>query len=264
MILMYGSSYATCPRKARLAFYEKGVDFELRDMNLTSVKLEGADGELHKLNPKGLTPVLVHDGRVLVESSVICEYADEAFSGPPLMPSDPFDRAQARLWIKRIEVDIHEPYHLPMNFAITFRHPLLAKGPEVVARYLAGLQPARRRILEDVLANGMRSAYFHAAIRAYDDLFGDLEAHLSEARWLAGGQFTLAEVGVAPWILRLYELGIAQLMWTERPAVRDWFERVAARPAFAHILVGEEHPMGQQFRTRGLEAQSVVEEILAA
>lgn len=264
MLIMYGSSYATCPRKARLAFYEKGVEFELRDLDLMSIDVKGEGGELHKLNPKGLTPVLAHDGKFLVESSVICEYVDEAFSGPPLMPADPFARAQARLWIKRIEVDIHEPFNLPMNFAITFRHEIEAQGPAAVERYLAGCQPGRRRILADVFANGTDSAFFHGAIRAYDALFADLEEHLQGREWLVGEQFTLAEVGVAPWVLRFCELGLMQLFWAERPSLRAWYERVAARPAFARILVDDKHPMGRQFQIRGREARPVVEQILAA
>ncbi len=46
------------------------------------------DPEYLKLNPKAVVPILVHDGRVIVESTVICEYVDEDFPEPSLKPAD--------------------------------------------------------------------------------------------------------------------------------------------------------------------------------
>ncbi|BAF25337.1 glutathione transferase GST 23 [Oryza sativa Japonica Group] len=78
----------------------KGVDYEYVDEDLAN-KSEA----LLRHNPvTKKVPVLVHDGKPLAESTVIVEYIDEAWKhGYPIMPSDPFDRAQARFWARFAE-----------------------------------------------------------------------------------------------------------------------------------------------------------------
>ena len=53
-----------------------------------------------KLNPNGVVPTLVHDGNVIVESTVIMHYLDDTFPAPPLMPNDPLDRTRTHLFKK--------------------------------------------------------------------------------------------------------------------------------------------------------------------
>ena len=50
--------------------------------------------EYLKINPKGVVPALDHDDRVVIESSLICEYLDDTFPEPPLISADPFLRAR--------------------------------------------------------------------------------------------------------------------------------------------------------------------------
>ena len=56
----------------------------------------------------GVVPTLIHDGKILNESNFIMEYLDEVFPNPPLTPSDPFERAQMRIWMNKCENRMHK------------------------------------------------------------------------------------------------------------------------------------------------------------
>lgn len=263
-LTLYDNTYATCPRKGRLALVEKGVPFERHNLDLMSPEVKSADGWFRRLNPKGLTPVLVHDDRVVTESSVICEYVEEAFEGPALLAEDPYARARARLWMKRVEVEIHEPVHVPINFAITFRHHIEQQGPAAVATYFAGLQPGRREVLSDIFRDGLESERFAGAVHTYDRLFADMESALEGFGWLAGDEFSLADIGVAPWAFRMQELQFGPVFWGARPRVAAWLERVTARPSWRVAVPPAIDAMLDDFVRRGRAALPVVERILTS
>ena len=61
------------------------------------VPAESQGPEYLKINPRGVVPTLVHDGKVVRESNVILEYLEDAFPAHPLRPEDPFERAEMRL-----------------------------------------------------------------------------------------------------------------------------------------------------------------------
>ncbi|KAJ3678192.1 hypothetical protein LUZ60_001995 [Juncus effusus] len=82
-------------QRARIAMAEKGIEFEYKEENLAQ-KSE----LLLKMNPvHKKIPVLVHDGKPVCESLIIVQYIEEAWpEKTPLLPSDPYQRAQARFW----------------------------------------------------------------------------------------------------------------------------------------------------------------------
>ena len=94
MLTLYHGRTSVCSIKARLALAEKGVEFESRVMTLRGDQF---DPGYMKLNPNAVVPTLVHDGRVVIESTVVMHHVDEAFGGAPLMPADPPARAQVRM-----------------------------------------------------------------------------------------------------------------------------------------------------------------------
>jgi len=103
MIELHHAHISTCSQKVRLCLAEKGLEW-------TSHPIEFSSGEHLRpayltLNPNGVVPTLVHDGRPVIDSSVICEYLEEIAPeyGTMLMPPSPYERAQVRAWLRYIE-----------------------------------------------------------------------------------------------------------------------------------------------------------------
>ena len=92
MLTLYHGRTSVCSVKARLALAEKAVDFESRLLTLRGDQFEPA---YMKLNPNAVVPTLVHDDKVIIESTVIMHYVDECFPGASLMPADPFAAQQS-------------------------------------------------------------------------------------------------------------------------------------------------------------------------
>jgi len=101
MMVLYSGT--TCPfsQRCRLVLFEKGMDFEIRDVDLFN-KPE----DISTMNPYGQVPILVERELVLYESNIINEYIDERFPHPQLMPADPVMRARARLFLFRFEQEL--------------------------------------------------------------------------------------------------------------------------------------------------------------
>src|SRR5581483_8206048 len=91
MLELYHNNISVCAQKVRIVLAEKNVPWTNHHMSLA--KGEQLTPEFKNMNPRGVDPVLVHDGNIIVESSVICAYLDEVFPAPPLMPKNPVERA---------------------------------------------------------------------------------------------------------------------------------------------------------------------------
>jgi RNA polymerase-associated protein len=100
MVLYSGT---TCPfsQRCRFVLFEKGMDFEIRDVDLYN-KPE----DISIMNPYGQVPILVERDLILYESNIINEYIDERFPHPQLMPADPVMRARARLFLFNFEREL--------------------------------------------------------------------------------------------------------------------------------------------------------------
>ena len=100
MVLYSGATYPLSQR-CRFVLFEKGMDFEIRDVDLFN-KPE----DINVMNPYGQVPVLVERDLILYESNIINEYIDERFPHPQLMPADPVQRARARLLLLNFEREV--------------------------------------------------------------------------------------------------------------------------------------------------------------
>ena len=101
MMTLYSGITDPFSHRCRIVLYEKGMDFEIIDVDLMN-KPE----DLAVMNPYNTTPVLVERDLVLYESNIINEYIDERFPHPQLMPADPVMRARARLFLFRFEQEL--------------------------------------------------------------------------------------------------------------------------------------------------------------
>lgn len=101
MMVLYSGT--TCPfsQRCRFVLFEKGMDFEIRDVDLFK-KPE----DISVMNPYGQVPILAERDLILYESNIINEYIDERFPHPQLMPADPVQRARARLLLLNFEREV--------------------------------------------------------------------------------------------------------------------------------------------------------------
>ena len=101
MMVLYSGT--TCPfsQRCRLVLFEKGMDFEIRDVDMFN-KPE----DISVMNPYGQVPILVERDLILYESNIINEYIDERFPHPQLMPADPVQRARVRLFLHNFEKEL--------------------------------------------------------------------------------------------------------------------------------------------------------------
>jgi RNA polymerase-associated protein len=101
MMQLYSGTSCPFSQRCRIVLYEKGMDFQITDVDLYN-KPE----DLAVMNPYNRVPVLVERDLILYESNIINEYIDDRFPHPQLIPADPVMRARARLFLFRFEQEM--------------------------------------------------------------------------------------------------------------------------------------------------------------
>jgi glutathione S-transferase len=258
-LTLYHNDMSVCAQKVRLTLAEKGLAYESRHLNLRAGDQKTPD--YLKLNPNGYVPTLVHDDFVLCESTVICEYLDDAFPQPALKPADARGRARMRGFTKFIDAAIF-PATGTVSMSIAFHHQY---QPDVLAK----MEVARPGWLANFrnLQKGADNPAFPNAIRRLDKMLEDMEAALSShgRPWLTGDMYTLADVGNAPYVTRLDHLKFLAPMIAHRSHVAAWYERMAARPGYQEAMAkwfnAKYLPLMAE---KGTEAWPRVKELIAA
>ena len=235
MLTLYKAGNSICTQKVLIALAEKGTAPAIVTINL--FKNEQYDPAYLKINPKGVVPSLVHDGNVVVESTLICEYLDEIVPDPPLAPADPFHRARMRLWSKAIDEGLFEATR-ELSFSAMFRERLRGMTEEQrQIRFRNVGDPERRARYQSCYAEGVESPYVFQGIADYEKAFKTMEHDLAaQGPWLVGERFTLADINLMPFVARLEYLNLLDLWIAERPHVQAWWQRAKARPSFASAI----------------------------
>lgn len=263
MVELYHFWSSVCSVRVRMALEEKGVAWRSRYVDL--FKFEQLQPDYLALNPAGVVPTLLHDGVPIRESMVILEYIDEAFDGPALSPADPVLRARMREFFRACDDGFSAIVKLTM---VQYIVPKLRRrwGDDVL---LAHVEKRPSKYLKDMHGRALRGeigeseldecrAGIAALLDTLEAMLGAAEfsAASGEPRWLLG-RFSLADVGIAPYMYRLHALG-ASRFWSEstRPRVAAWYARLSARPAFR---VAAEWPdeSGGGYEEVGLAAQAL-------
>jgi len=252
---LYHNNMSVCAQKVRVVLAEKGLKPVEHHLNLRNG--ESHAPEYLRLNPKGVVPTLVDRGEPIVESTVICEYLDDVAPEPALRPADPILRAKMRKWTMVPDTGLHRACAM-VTFAIAFRH-------QEQSKQLAALGPKERAEREERNRLGLDAPGADAAVLHYVRVLDDMAAQLARTPWLAGDDFSLADVGVLPYVIRLEHLMQAWL-WDAggpRAAVGDWLARAKARKGFAGIADYVDPKYIDLMTPTGNEARPKVEAIVA-
>lgn len=231
MLKLYHNDMSVCAAKVRTVLAEKDLEWEGVHLDLRAGDTQKP--EYLKLNPNAVVPTLVHDGRVIIESTVICEYLDDAFPEPRLT-GGPLEKARMRLWTKQLDEGLHIAVG-NLSLCIAFRQQHLKKTPEQLKAYLDGIPSAETRERRRLgIERGMDSPTFLPSLQRWDAVIGSMEGVL-EGGWLAGSAFSLADIGYAPYMIRLEHLGLDAL-WKDRPRVAAWRRRLFERPSYREAV----------------------------
>ncbi|HMT43631.1 MAG TPA: glutathione S-transferase family protein [Chakrabartia sp.] len=234
MLTLYSFGPGANSLKPQMALYERGIPFTLRVLD--PKKFEHHEDWFKAINPRGQVPALDHDGQIVTESTVICEYLEDAFPEyPSLRPTDPFLRAEMRVWTKWVD-----EYFCWCVSTIGWERMIgpmaRAYSDEEFEAYVARIpvpeqqtkwRNARKGFGAEVLAEEMRKVCVSVA---------KLEARLKDHDWLVGDQFTLADVCNFS-IANGMQFGFAeQVNEQDTPGLIAWIKRVNDRPAVQKLF----------------------------
>jgi glutathione S-transferase len=228
MLTLYHGRTSVCSVKARLALAEKGVAFDSKLMTLRGDQYEP---DYLKLNPNAVVPTLVHDGHVIIESTVIMHYVNDAFPGPALMPTDPLARSKVHMTTKLMDEYVHNCCTV-LTFATVNRAGLQKLAPEEFEADLAKApSKSRSDAKRQVVKHGLDAPLVVDALRVHRKLFDHIENATKSEDYIAGDGYSLADAAATPYLYRLEKLRMDRL-WENRPGVTNWFARMKARPSF--------------------------------
>jgi len=234
MLELYHNDMSTCAQKVRLALAEKQAIWLSHHLDLRAGDQQKP--EYIKLNPNAVVPTLNHDGAIIIESTVINEYIDDALPGPALRPVSARSRAQMRLWTQQLDEGLHADTGV-LSFSIAFRYQIIGKADDEVQALINNVpDPVKRQRVRANVIEGVNSRYFKDAVRRFDGLLRRMEQTLATNPWLAGDTFSLADIAFAPYATRLDHLQLSPL-WSHRPHVADWYDRIKQRKSYQMALV---------------------------
>ena len=231
MLKVYSYFNSICTQKVFITLAEKGIEYATQNVDL--FRNEQFSPEYLKINPKGVVPALDHDGRIVIESTLICEYLDECFPQPRLVPEDPFLRARMRLWSKAVDEQLFEATR-ELSFSAMFRERMRSMTEEQrQGRYRNVGDPIKRARLISTYEEGVESPYVLQGIGAFDMAFGKMEKDLQHrGPWLLRAALSLADINMMPFVARMAYLDLLEVWLEGRPAAQDWWKRVQERPSF--------------------------------
>ncbi|MGH7907840.1 MAG: glutathione S-transferase family protein [Candidatus Binataceae bacterium] len=255
---LYHNNMSVCSQKVRLVIYEKRITPVEHHLDLRAGESHTAD--YLRLNPKGVVPTIVENGEPITESTVICEYLDDAYPYRSVRPLDARKRARMRQWVRLPDVGLHEAC-ATLSVAIAFRRQILKNGGKQFEN-----RPNREETdyLRRLVAEGLDAPGVAHAIKFYDNTLSEMSAHLDMSPWLAGDEYSLADIALVPYVIRLDHLRLSWLWEGERASIAGWIERNKARPNFNAIANYLEPDYLTLMDRTGREATPKIRQILAA
>jgi GSH-dependent disulfide-bond oxidoreductase len=238
MLELYHWEPNTFYLKPLVALAEKGVAYTARYFDPTQFEQFGAafpldvESRLH-LEREG--PVLIHDGALISSSYFLLEYIAEAFPGPALLPADAYDRYRARAWGQISALSLASA--VSALGCARYLAPILRSRPvDSLRSQIDAIEPLERRAAWAAVLEGGAEAQLAAARNQLAGPVGRIEATLANSPWLAGAQYSIADIDVFAMFMGLPELAPDLLSATASPHIMAFLQRMRARPAVRAAL----------------------------
>jgi len=240
---LYHFSMSNCSQKARFCLEEKGLQWTSHPVDLLNNR--HLTPEFVAINPKGIVPVLVHDGVVVTESSDIIDYVDQHFPDPPLRPADPAERERMYRWLKL--------WDETQIWLKTLSHNTMLRGRTTQMR--TDMAKLEKLVKNDELVEFMREftseaglskARVERATNWIERVLGELDERLAGHQWLAGDAFSLADLA---WSIDIHRFELIKFPMEKYPAMLAWYRRIETGLGFQRMVLDYE----AQFR-KSMEA----------
>jgi len=240
MLELYHYEPSANSMKPMLCLHEKGLAFTSHYIDLHS--FEQHSPEFVRVNPNGQVPALIHDGKIITESTVINEYLDDVYPQVPLRPRDPVARARMRIWSKFVD-----EYFCPS----LSMHGWNVLVPGIVARLQSG---EFDKLLERIPLKEQRDKWKTAATHAFTaEQLADskrkvgvsierMEKILEKSKWLAGDEYSLADVNSYSMVIPVPRFFPEFMNEKVSPRSLDWVARMNERPAVKAALAMARQP----------------------
>lgn len=234
-LVLYHAWMSSASRRVRFALEEKQLPYVGIFVRL--LKAEQNTPQYLKLNPNGVVPTLVHNGRPVIESTVINEYLEDVFPDRPLRPADPLERAQMRVWTYLADEIVIKGFQI-MNWN-RMMGPTASKwtDEELRQKIESTPMPERREQWRRVAREPYTPGEIARAVESLRHIFVKMEKVLADGPWLAGSTFSLADINMAPYAVRMAEVEDHGVRLADFPRMLDWWDRVQARPAFSRAKI---------------------------
>jgi glutathione S-transferase len=231
---LYHAWLSSASRRVRLTLAEKNIEYE-------SIPLDLSAGDQHKpeyvaINPYGVVPTLqLDDGRVIYEASFICEYLDDKVPEPRLRPTDPYQLAKTRIFMRFIDERML-PHLIVLNWSIGLQ-PMASKwSDQQLEERLANIPtPERREAWSRIARNPYTDEEKSQALAGLLTLVDMVDDMLASSPWVIDGQFSIADIAALVFVTRAEELAPALVQ--KRPRVVAWLKSIRERPSYAKAKI---------------------------
>jgi len=230
---------SSCSQKLRIFLNLKGIDWTSHPVDLHSN--ENFKPWFLGINPRGLVPVLVHDGAVHIESNDIIQHLENAFPSPKLIPTGYENEVAALL---RHEDDLHLDLRT-LSFRFVFNPPGPPKPAAMLESYAANgtgmVQGARDRekdvqieFWQRAAKEGFPDERARVSAQKFRAEFDALDKRLAGAPYLMGEALSVLDIA---WFIYAHRLSLGGYPLARlHPHVHAWKEKLAARPEFAREI----------------------------
>lgn len=234
-LVLYHAWQSSASRRVRFTLEEKQLPYQSIIVDL--LKFEQHSPEYLSLNPNGVVPTLSHNDSSIIESTVICEYVDAIFRELPLRPKAPRDVARMRVWSKWVDEVVIRAFQVA-NWNRMMGPTASRWTDEEAEQHLQLIpMPDRREDWRRVAREPFTEGEIDHAIANITRTLERMEADLVNGPWLAGDTFSLADIHLSPYIVRIGEHAERGILLANYPRCEDWWNRLRDRPAFMRAKI---------------------------
>lgn len=225
--------------KPLIALAEQGTEFASRYFDAARFEQFAPEFPRNTESRLGLEhegPVLVDGETIVSHSFFMLEYIAEAFPGAALHPNDAYERYRVRAWGQYLGQRL-APGVAALGCARYLAPELATRDPDAVRAQIAGIEPIERRRAWEAVVDGVSdAAALDEVRRGLEGPVARIEATLAEEPWLAGPDFTIADIDAYALLAALPNLAPTVVNPVETPRVSAFLERVRARAAVERAL----------------------------